>query len=81
MFTHVSFPPFIPFLIMLSMAIGAPFVNGGNNFEHLEFNKELIKANLLQYITGSMILAVSAAVIFGLVSYFFLQKFRPDQKS
>ena len=61
------------------MWAGDPFVAGKTNYQNLHFNKELIKANLVQYLIGSMLLAVVASTIFGLVSYFFLQKFNPEK--
>lgn len=79
MCTHVSAPPFIPFIIAISLFIGAPFVHGETNFLKSELNFDLVKANLLQYIIGTMILAVSASLILGTLSYFIFEKLSPSK--
>ncbi|WP_027376007.1 DUF2062 domain-containing protein [Kaistella palustris] len=75
MCTHVSFPPFIPFIILLSMIVGAPFTGGHADFAHETLDFSFIKRHLLQYLVGSLILAVSCSAIFGFATYYFLEKF------
>lgn len=80
-FSNVSIPPFIPFIIAASLAIGAPFVGGETNFFDQELNFELVKNHLLQYIIGSFILATTVSVLFGVGFYFFLEKIdRKEEK-
>lgn len=79
MFTHVSFPLFIPFIIAASMFIGAPFVHGKSHFDKSQLTLEFAKENLLQYFIGSMILATCASIIIGLFFYFILKKISPDK--
>ncbi|UQB67643.1 DUF2062 domain-containing protein [Epilithonimonas zeae] len=78
-FSNVSLPPFIPFIIAASLFIGAPFVSGESDFLNHDLNFELVKNNLLQYVIGSFILATTVATIFGLGFYFFLNKVNPDK--
>jgi len=78
-FSNVSLPPFIPFIIAASLFIGAPFVSGESDFLNHDLDFELVKNNLLQYVIGSFILATTVATIFGLGFYFFLNKVNPDK--
>lgn len=81
MSTHISFPPFIPIVIMISLYVGSLFVSENNNFVGQEFTLEVAKANFLQYCIGSVILAITMSLIFGFGSYFLLQQLKPDKKS
>ncbi len=76
--SNISLPPFIPFIIIASLFIGAPFVNGETNFLNHEINFELVKNHLLQYIIGSFILAGSVSAMLGVGFYFFLRKVNPE---
>ncbi|GGG47564.1 DUF2062 domain-containing protein [Epilithonimonas arachidiradicis] len=78
-FSNISLPPFIPFIIAASLFIGAPFVSGESDFLNHDLDFELVKNNLLQYVIGSFILATTVATIFGLGFYFFLNKVNPKQ--
>lgn len=72
---NISIPPMIPLIIYLSYKMGAFWM--GANAIQLEFNKSItlqsIKANLAQYIYGSILLAIMAAVAFGLATFVFLK--------
>lgn len=76
MSTHVSFPLFIPFVIFLSMIVGAPFVGETNSFEYQNIDLEFAKSHLLQYVVGSFILATVSSLILGFSTYFILQTFK-----
>ena len=80
MSSQVTFPPFIPIIIFLSMIIGAPFVGTTSDLENQSFDFEFIKNNLSQYIIGSLILSVSCSVVFGFLSYLILEKFNSSSK-
>jgi glycosyltransferase involved in cell wall biosynthesis len=73
LFSHISFPPFIPFVIYASLKVGSYFVD---NEISLKFDKSLtfeaVKNHIEQYLIGSLILAVITAAVFGIVAYFFL---------
>ena len=75
MSTHISFPLFLPFIIAISLFIGGHFVGENTKFASGDMNFEFVKEHLLQYIIGSSILAVFASILFGLITYLFLQKF------
>ncbi|WP_234109349.1 DUF2062 domain-containing protein [Chryseobacterium sp. R2A-55] len=75
MASQITFPPLIPFIIFLSVLVGAPFVGGETSFENITFDMEFVKSNLLQYVIGSLILAFFAGVFFGILSYLVLRLF------
>lgn len=76
--SNVSLPPFIPFIIAASLFLGAPFVVGNGDILNQEFNFDLVKNNLLQYIIGSLILASTMSVMSGIVTFLFLNKVSPE---
>lgn len=76
--SNVSLPPFIPFIIAASLFLGAPFVDGNSNILSQELNFDLVKNNLLQYVIGSMILAVSMSALAWIITFLFLNKVSPD---
>lgn len=78
--SQITFPPLIPLVIFASMMIGDPFIKGETNFTNMQFNMETVKNNLLQYLIGSVILATISAVVFGVISYLFLNYFNPEKK-
>lgn len=78
--SQVTFPPLIPFIIYLSVKVGAPFVSNRASFENASFDFDFIKQNLIQYVIGSFLLATLSALFFGAVSYFFLNNFSPEKK-
>ena len=80
-FTQITIAPLIPFLIYISMLIGDPFVKGETDFASMEFTLSAIQSHLLQYVIGSLILAlISATIVFG-VSYLILEKLSPRSKA
>ncbi|CAD7808129.1 Undecaprenyl-phosphate mannosyltransferase [Chryseobacterium aquaeductus] len=76
--SNVSLPPFIPFIIVASLYLGAPFVAGDSDIFRQEWNFDLVKNNILQYVIGSLILASSASAISFIVTLFFLNKVTPE---
>ena len=72
---NISIPPMIPLIIFLSYQMGALWL--GDKAVVFTFSKNItldsIKQNLLQYIYGSITLAIVAAIAFGLLTYFFAQ--------
>lgn len=69
----------IPLIIFASMLVGAPFVGDKVDLQDQSFNIDFIKNNLVQYIIGSFILSVTCSLLFGFLSYFVLQKFKPQK--
>ncbi len=78
--SNVSLPPFIPFIIAASLILGSPFVSGESDLIHQEWNFDLVKNNILQYVIGSFILACMMSVISGVAAFLFLNKVSPDNK-
>lgn len=80
MASQITFPPFIPLIIFGSMMVGAPFVKNRGNLDNQNYDFAFIKENLTQYIIGSLILSVVCSVVIGFLSYYLLQKFKPQNK-
>lgn len=78
--SNVSLPPFIPFIIITSLFLGAPFVAGDSDIFNQEWNFDLVKNNVLQYVIGSLILATSMSFISGVTTFLFLNKVSPEKK-
>ena len=72
---NISIPPMIPFIIYLSFKTGAFWM--GNNAMQFKFSNSItlksVKDNLLQYIYGSITLAIIAGIAFGLLTFIFLK--------
>lgn len=72
---NISIPPMIPVIIFASYKMGAFWM--GANAMQIDFSRSIsldsIKNNLLQYIYGSITLAVVAAIVFGLLTFIFLK--------
>ncbi len=72
-FSNISIPPVIPVIIWLSLKVGGGVVPSLSTFS---FSKEItfsmIQDHLLQYLIGSVILAVFMAFLFGFGSYLLL---------
>lgn len=79
-FSNISIPPMIPLIIWLSLKVGGFVVPGLSTFS---FDKEMtfsmIQDHFLQYLIGSVILAVSSAFLFGIGSYFLLSVFEKKE--
>jgi len=75
---NISVPPMIPLIIFLSYKIGAWWMPA--HATQLVFSKNIslqnIKTNLVQYVYGSITLAVFAALVFGLASYLLIKIFK-----
>jgi glycosyltransferase involved in cell wall biosynthesis len=76
--SNVSLPPFIPFIIVASLFLGAPFVAGDGDIFNQEWNFDLVKNNILQYIIGSFILATTMSTVTGISTFLFLNKVSPE---
>ena len=78
---NISIPPMIPLIIFLSYKVGAFWMGPGAL--QFDFSNAItlsaIKQNLLQYVFGSITLAVVAAVIFGLFTFIFLKLIEKKQ--
>jgi uncharacterized protein (DUF2062 family) len=74
---NISIPPMIPLIIFTSYKAGAFWM--GHHAMHIDFSRsislESIKANLRQYIYGSITLAIVAGVFWGLLTFILLKLF------
>ena len=74
---NISVPPMIPLIIFLSYKTGAFWM--GSNAKEIVFNKSItigsIKEHFTQYIYGSITLAITAGVVFGLITFLLLKLF------
>jgi len=75
-FSNISLPPVIPFIIFGSLLVGSYIVPSETQ---LVFDTSItftaIKNNMQQYLVGSIILALSTAVILGFLSFLLLTFF------
>lgn len=81
MCTHVSFPPLIPFIIMASLWVGAPFVHVETDLSQMHFTMQTVKDNLVQYLVGSTILAFSASALVGFLTLVILNWLSPEHRT
>lgn len=74
-FTHVSFPPFLPLIVFLSYKTGQFWVGGPSNTiaVHTKPSFSNISGHLGQYIYGSLTLAVVGGVLAGILTYALLR--------
>lgn len=74
---NISIPPLIPLILYVSYMTGGYVLSMDKNmtFSH-EIGYNWIRNNLFQYIIGSLVFAVIAAVFFGLLTYTLLRVFR-----
>ncbi|HMK02953.1 MAG TPA: DUF2062 domain-containing protein [Ferruginibacter sp.] len=72
---NISIPPMIPVIIFLSYKMGSFWMGAGAM--DFDFSKSItissIKQNLLQYVYGSITLAIVAAAVFGLLTFILLK--------
>lgn len=74
---HISMPPMVPVIIFTSFLTGKLWISGKTDLLFSEgLNLTTIKENLLQYILGSITLAVAAGVLTTLIIYLVLTVFR-----
>ncbi len=75
-FSNISLPPLIPFIIYGSLKIGS-YILGKPNPEPFEWStfksyKDFLGQHLSEYLTGSFILSIACATLFGIISYLLL---------
>jgi glycosyltransferase involved in cell wall biosynthesis len=77
MAANISIPPLIPVIIYLSYIIGGWLLSANTDFV---FSSDIsfawVRDNLYQYILGSLVFAIFAAVFFGLLTYALLKMIR-----
>lgn len=73
-FSNVSLPIFIPFIIYGSLKVGGWVLNEKFTLSWAHFDGNFnFRLHLLQYIVGSFVLAAIMAICFGAISFIFLE--------
>jgi len=76
---NISIPPLIPVIIYFSFLTGS-LLTGNSALPH--FSSDLsfddIKGDLLQYYLGAVVLAIVFGLVMGIISWFFLKRWRHD---
>lgn len=75
---NISVPPMIPLILFASYLVGSPFM--GIDAINIEFSSDLtlgrVGEHLIQYLIGSVVLAVAAGVVGTVVSFVLLRPLR-----
>ena len=77
--SNISIPPMIPIIVISALQIGGFVLNSKIDSE-TAFSFNNFKAYLFEYLIGSVILAIFAALITGLLSYVLILKFKKKRK-
>jgi len=79
--SNISLPPFIPFVLLLSMQVGN-WVLGIKTYYTLDTFKNNFDVfqNLQAYLIGSLVLSTTSAIFFGMISYV-LFSFKASKKT
>jgi glycosyltransferase involved in cell wall biosynthesis len=81
LFANISVPPMIPLLLFLSLVFGSVWVpDAGLPGFDTSLSLEAMKPFLFQYIAGSITLAITAALVSGMVTYGVLSILKPVKK-
>lgn len=76
---NISLPPLIPFILYISFYIGGILLNKSLDINLSNLSFDSIQADILQYLIGSIILAVSYSLFMWLLSYSLLRIFRGEK--
>jgi glycosyltransferase involved in cell wall biosynthesis len=80
---NISIPPMIPLIIYLSYKLGA-FILGDSASQHMAFDQSItldsVRNSFVQYVYGSILLAIIASVLTGLISFLLLFWFQEKSK-
>lgn len=80
-FSNISIPPFIPFIIFGSLKVGGYLLNKKFDLNLNEITVDFdVKTHLLQYVVGSLALALIVSIFFGLIGFLILQILNKDKK-
>lgn len=78
--SNLSIPPMIPVILYVSYLTGSMVL--GNQHIPVKFdssiNIDFFKTNLIQYIVGSIVFAIIASILSGIITYFMLKIFRKN---
>ena len=76
--SNISIPPLMPLILFLSYLAGGLVAGANVSYIHYSTGITLhwIKANLIQYLIGSVVFGLFLAIAGGFISYILLSKFR-----
>jgi len=75
-FSNISVPPMIPFILYGSMVVGAKVLNIENQFSISNVSLESVGLGLGQYVIGSLILALISGLVVFLISLLLMTVFK-----
>ncbi|HPA56886.1 MAG TPA: DUF2062 domain-containing protein [bacterium] len=67
--SHISIPPFIPFIIYYSYVLGGYFYDSEIALDINNLTLESVSLNIVQYVTGSFVLMVVTGILFFAVTF------------
>ena len=77
LFANISIPPMIPLILFLSLVCGKLWISNADiPMFNSALNLETVKPFLMQYIVGSISLAILSAIVFGTLTFIILSTFR-----
>ncbi len=77
LFANISIPPMIPLILFLSLVCGKLWISNADiPMFNSSLSLETVKPFLLQYIIGSISLAILSAIVFGTLTFIVLSTFR-----
>jgi uncharacterized protein (DUF2062 family) len=73
--SNISIPPMLPLIVFLSYITGRLITGSSNHIVKYSSRMSLgwIKANLIQYLVGSIIFGILLALVLGTMTYFLLR--------
>ena len=76
----ITLPPILPFVILASIVVGG-WVSGKPTFIDLaQIDGKVMYSYLMQYLIGSIVLAIGAGLVFAAGSWLLLKIFRKKRK-
>jgi uncharacterized protein (DUF2062 family) len=75
-FSNISIPPMIPFILFGSYALGCKILGNPITLLFEEVNMESVMVNLWQYVIGAFALSMVVAICFFVLSFIILSIFR-----
>lgn len=79
-FTNISIPPMIPLILFASIKTGELILGKAVEVEGVGgINFDVVKAHLLQYLVGSLVLGLAVALFTGGLSYLLMRAFRKKE--
>lgn len=76
--SNISIPPMLPLILFLSYITGGFIVGYNKHVQHYSSGISLqwVEENLVQYLVGSLVFGILAALVLGTITYFLLRIFR-----